>query len=87
MTLTRFHLTDAIAQQNGFIRKKSTKTAETILELIKSTFTSAEDVLISGLSKFCDKEKRVRKGRNPATGEDMVLTPRRVIFMFEAVEG
>jgi integration host factor subunit alpha len=79
MTLTKSQITDAIAQQNGFPRKKSTETVETILELIKSTLSSGEDVLISGFGKFCIKDKRERKGRNPATGEDMMLAPRRVV--------
>ena len=79
MTLTKAHLTDAIAEQNGFTRKKTTETVETILELIKSTLASGEDVLISGFGKFCVKDKRERKGRNPATGEDMMLGPRRVV--------
>ncbi|MCP4628957.1 MAG: hypothetical protein GY850_36435 [bacterium] len=50
-----------------------------LLERIKSTLSSGDDVLISGFGKFCVKEKRERKGRNPATGEDMVLGPRRVV--------
>ena len=79
MTLTKSQITDAIAEQNGFTRKKSTETVETILELIKSSLASGEDVLISGFGKFCVKEKRERRGRNPATGEDMVLSPRRVV--------
>ena len=79
MTLTKSHLIDAIADQNGFTRKNSSETVETILELIKSTLASGEDVLISGFGKFCAKEKRERRGRNPATGEDMVLGPRRVV--------
>ena len=78
MTFTKSQITDAIAEQNGFTRKKSSETLETILELIKSTLASADDVLISGFGKFCVKEKRERKGRNPATGEDMMLAPRRV---------
>ena len=41
--------------------------------------TSGEDVLISGFGKFCVNEKRQRKGRNPATGEDMMLAARRVV--------
>ena len=41
--------------------------------------TSGEDVLISGFGKFCVNEKRQRKGRNPATGEDMMLDARRVV--------
>ena len=52
---------------------------ETLLELIKFTLASGEDVLISGFGKFCVNEKRQRKGRNPATGEDMMLAARRVV--------
>jgi integration host factor subunit alpha len=46
---------------------------------MKSTLASGEDVLISGFGKFCVKNKRERRGRNPATGEDMILAPRRVV--------
>ena len=79
MTLTKSHLIDAIAEQNGYTRKKSIETVETILELIKSNIASGEDVLISGFGKFCVKEKRERRGRNPATGEEMMLASRRVV--------
>jgi integration host factor subunit alpha len=79
MALTKSHLIAAIAEQNGFTRKKSTETFDTILEIIKSMLASGEDVLISGIGKFCVKEKRGRKGRNPATGEDLMLAPRRVV--------
>ena len=79
MTLTKSHLINAIAEQNGFTQKKSSETVETILELIKSELASGEDVLISGFGKFCVKGKRERKGRNPATGEDMILGPRKVV--------
>ena len=79
MTLTKSHLIDAIAEQNGFTKKKSTETVETILEFIKSTLASGDDVLISGFGKFCVKAKLERKGRNPATGQDMMLAPRRVV--------
>ena len=79
MTLTKSHLIDVIAEQNGFAKKQSTETVETILELIKSTLESGEDVLISGFGKFCVKEKRERRGRNPSTGGDMLLRQRRVV--------
>ncbi|MBW2704982.1 MAG: integration host factor subunit alpha [Deltaproteobacteria bacterium] len=79
MTLTKSQITDTIAEQNGFTKKQSTETVETILEIIKSTLASGDDVLISGFGKFCVKEKRERKGRNPATGQDMVLVPRKVV--------
>jgi integration host factor subunit alpha len=57
----------------------SSDLVETLLEIIKSTLVSGEDVMISGFGKFCVKDKRERKGRNPATGEDMMLAPRRVV--------
>jgi integration host factor subunit alpha len=72
-------MVDTVIEQNGYTRKKSIETVETVLELIKRSLESGEDVLISGFGKFCVKEKTERKGRNPATGEDMILKPRRVV--------
>lgn len=63
MTLTKSHLINAIAEQNGFPRKKSIKTVESILELIKLSFESGHNVMISGFGKFCVKDKRDRRGR------------------------
>ena len=79
MALTKSHLIDAIAEQNGFTRKRSSETVEAILELIKSSLASGDDVLISGFGKFCVRDKRERRARNPATGEDMILAPRKVV--------
>jgi len=79
MTFTKSQIVDSIAEKNGFTKRESTEAVETILELIKSTLASGEDVLISGFGKFCAKDKRERKGRNPSTGEDMVLASRRVV--------
>ena len=79
MALKKSHLINAIADQNGFTKKKSTETVETILEIIKSTLASGQDVMISGFGKFCVKEKRQRRGRNPATGDDLLLGERKVV--------
>jgi integration host factor subunit alpha len=79
MTLTKAQIIDEISTRNGFTKKKSIETVEILLEIIKSTLASGEDVLISGFGKFCVKEKSERKGRNPATGGDMMLAPRRVV--------
>ncbi len=79
MALTKSHLIDTIAEQYGFTKTKSGETVETILEIIKSTLASGEDVLISGFGQFCIKEKRERKSRNPATGEEMMVAPWRVV--------
>ncbi len=79
MTLTKSHLIDAIAEQNGFTKKKSTETVESILEIIKYTLASGDDVMISGFGKFSVKEKRERRGRNPANDETMMLASRKVV--------
>ena len=79
VTLTKAHIIIAVIEQNGFTRNKSTQTVETILESIKSTLEFGEDVLISGFGKFCVKQKTKRRGRNPATGEDVMLASRRVV--------
>ena len=79
MTLTKAHIFGAVAEQIGYSKNQSINTIETLLELIKRSLESGEDVLVSGFGKFCVKEKRERRGRNPATGEDMMLEPRRVV--------
>lgn len=52
---------------------------ESTLELVKSTLESGEDVLISGFGKFNVREKRARRGRNPQTGEMIMLPPKRIV--------
>ncbi len=79
MTLTKADIVKAIEEGNGFSKKKSIETVETLLEIIKSTLASGEDVLVSGFGKFCVREKQERRGRNPATGDDLMLKPRKVV--------
>ncbi len=80
-TLTKAHIVDAVVETNGYTQKKAFETVEIMLELIKRSLESGDDVLISGFGKFCVKKKKKRRGRNPATGEDMMLAPRkRVTF-------
>ena len=52
---------------------------ESLIEVIKRSLASGDDVLVSGFGKFKVREKKVRKGRNPATGQDLILEPRRVV--------
>jgi integration host factor subunit alpha len=79
MSLTKAKIIEEIRTKNGLTRKQSTETVETFLEIIKNTLESDEDVLISGFGKFSVKQKAERRGRNPATGEDMMLAPRKVV--------
>ena len=70
MSITKAKIVDAVAEQNGYPKKQSVNTIETLLEIIKRSLEAGEDVLISRFGKFCVKEKQERRGRNPATGED-----------------
>lgn len=77
MTLAKIQIVESISNQSGFFKNRSSELIETLLEIIKSTLASGEDVLISGFGKFCINRKKERKGRNPATGDDMMLAPGR----------
>jgi len=79
MTLTKAQIVESIHNQIGFTKNRSSEIVETLLEIIKNTLASGKDVLFSGFGKFCVKEKKERKGRNPATGKDMMLAPRKVV--------
>jgi integration host factor subunit alpha len=79
MTLTKAKIADAIHRELGFPKNQSTELLELLLELVKNKLENGEDVLISGFGKFCVKDKNQRRGRNPATGHDMLLAKRRVV--------
>ncbi len=79
MTLTKQDMIDSVYDKSDFQKQKSTSAVESLLEIIKHTLESGEDVLISGFGKFCVKDKKERKGRNPQTASDMKLRARRVV--------
>ena len=79
MTLTKTTIIEKISEKNNQTPSDAKDTLETLLEIMKSTLASGEDIMISGFGKFQVNEKSPRKGRNPATGEGMVLKKRRVV--------
>jgi integration host factor subunit alpha len=78
-TLTKAHIVEAVAEANGYTRNKSFEIVEILLKLIKAALESGDDVMISGFGRFCVKEKAKRRGRNPATGKDLIIAPRKVV--------
>ena len=78
-TLIKADINTAIQTENGYSLKKSTDIVEILLEIIKATLESGEDVMISGFGKFRVRDRKERRGRNPATDEDMILPVRRVV--------
>ncbi len=78
MALTKNDIVEKI-HELGFTKKKSVDIIESLLELIKNVLEKGDDVLISGFGKFCVKNKKKRRGRNPATGSDLMLRKRKVV--------
>jgi len=78
-TLTKQIIVEHLSESFGYPKNRSSDVLETLLEIIKRTLSSGEDVLVSGFGRFCVKEKKPRRGRNPATGDDLLLDPRRVV--------
>jgi len=79
MTLTKIQIVESIHNEIGIPKNKSTELVEILIEIVKRRLASGEDVMISNFGKFCVKEKKERRGRNPATGDDLMLEPRRVV--------
>lgn len=79
MTITKNKLVESICRKSELPKQESISAVESLLEIIKRTLESGEDVKISGFGKFCVKDKKERKGRNPETGDDMKLRARRIV--------
>lgn len=79
MSLTKADLTDSIHRNLDFSRTRSSELLESLLEIIKRTLESGDNILISGFGKFYVKNKNERRGRNPATGNDLILDARKVV--------
>jgi integration host factor subunit alpha len=79
MALTKAGIIESIHGKLGFPKKNCAVLVDTLLDVIKANLQDGEDVLISGFGKFCVKDKKQRRGRNPATGNDMMLDKRRVV--------
>ncbi len=79
MSLTKADIIKKVMKENGYDKRQATETVEKLLEIITDTLASREDILISGFGKFCVKAKQERRGRNPSTGDDMMLASRKVV--------
>lgn len=79
MTLTKADIAQKIADDCGFMRGEAAEIMEKLLEIIKDRLIAGEDVMVSGFGKWSVKDKRERRGRNPQTGEELLLDARRVV--------
>ena len=78
MTITKTKLIESIWKKSELPKQESISTLESLIEIIKKTLESGEDLLISGFGKFTVKDKKKRKGRNPQTGKEIDIPARNV---------
>ncbi len=79
MTLAKANIAQKIADDCGFMKGEASEIIEKLLEIMKKRLIDGEDVMISGFGKWHVRSKRPRRGRNPRTGEQMLLHARRVV--------
>ena len=78
MSLTKADLIDSIYKNLDLSKRRSTAVIESLLDIMKDTLESGEDMLISGFGKFCVKDKSERRGRNPQTGAKIKIKAKKV---------
>ena len=79
MALTKANLIKSICDSTDLTKQESLSTVDSFFEVIKRSLESEEDVMISGFGRFCVKDKKERRGRNPQTGDDMMMDARRIV--------
>ena len=78
-TLTRMDLSEAVYNEVGLSRNESAQLVESVLQHMSDALVSGESVKISSFGTFSVRDKNERIGRNPKTGEEVPITPRRVL--------
>ena len=78
-TLTRMDLSEAVFKEVGLSRNESAELVESLLNYMSDALTKGEQVKISSFGTFSVRDKTARVGRNPKTGEEVPITPRRVL--------
>ena len=78
-TVTRADLTDAVHREIGLPRRDAAALVDTVIEAIAERIEAGEDVKLSSFGRFTVRDKGLRVGRNPKTGEPATILPRRVV--------
>ncbi|MDD5101307.1 MAG: integration host factor subunit alpha [Syntrophales bacterium] len=79
MSLTKIDIINSIYDEIGIPKKECVSIVESVFDIIKDELNQGNDVMISGFGKWTVKRKRERKGRNPKTGEALMIDARRVV--------
>ena len=79
MSMTKAELISIVSEKCSFPRQESVQIVDQVFQILKETLEKGEKVKISGFGNFITREKRARKGRNPQTGEAVMISGRRVL--------
>ena len=79
MTLTKARKIESICKNTDLMKSQAVQAFQSLIEILKRKLESGEDVLISRLGKFCVTDKGVRRGKNPQTGNGLILDARKVL--------
>jgi len=77
--LTKADLVEAVQSKVGFSKQVTAEIVDDLFEIIKETLVKGESVKVSGFGNFEVREKKARRGRNPRTGAEIIISPRRVL--------
>lgn len=77
--ITKKDIIDEISTRNDMERKEASEAIEVFISIIKEELEKGEGVTLSGFGKWTVRQKNARRGRNPQTGEELVVAPRRVV--------
>jgi len=77
--MTKLEIVTMLYEKLGFSKKECSTIVDSFFDIIKETLKTGENVKISGFGNFVVKQKRARRGRNPQTGAEIEISPRRVL--------
>lgn len=77
--MTKADIVEVVHNRTGFSKKESSEAVESILDILKDVLEEGEKIKLSGFGNFVIRNKEVRKGRNPKTGEEMEISARSVL--------
>jgi len=77
--MTKADIVEVVHNRTGFSKKESSEAVETILDILKEVLEEGEKIKLSGFGNFVIRNKEVRKGRNPKTGQEMEISARSVL--------
>jgi integration host factor subunit alpha len=77
--MTKADIVEVVHNRTGFSKKESSEAVESILDILKEVLEEGEKIKLSGFGNFVIRNKEVRKGRNPKTGEEMEISARSVL--------